>query len=112
MKLIITSGYFNPLHSGHVSYLEEAKKLGIPLLPQLVIFGDETYRDDTEMGPAAFLEKLASTSVRPKTAAPEPVRYQPIFEKWLGEKSTILVICPSAYYRYRAISCRLGNPCY
>ena len=76
--------------------VEEAKKLGIPLLPQLVIFGDETYRDDTEMGPAAFLEKLASTSVRPKTAAPEPVRYQPIFEKWVGEKSTILVICPSA----------------
>ena len=76
--------------------VEEAKKLGIPLLPQLVIFGDETYRDDTEMGPAAFLEKLASTSVRPKTAAPEPIRYQPIFEKWADEKSTILVICPSA----------------
>jgi len=76
--------------------VEEAKILGIPLLPQLVIFGDETYRDDTEMGPAAFLEKLASTSVRPKTAAPEPIRYQPIFEKWANEKSTILVICPSA----------------
>jgi DegV family protein with EDD domain len=76
--------------------VEEAKLLDIPLLPQLVIFGDKTYRDDIEMGPAAFLEKLASTSVRPKTAAPEPIRYQPIFEKWSGEKSTILVICPSA----------------
>jgi DegV family protein with EDD domain len=76
--------------------VEEAKKLGIPLLPQLVIFGDQTYRDDTEMGPAAFLEKLASTSIRPKTAAPEPIRYQPIFEKLAKEKSTILVICPSA----------------
>lgn len=28
MKLVIASGYFNPLHRGHVSYLEEAKKLG------------------------------------------------------------------------------------
>jgi len=76
--------------------VEEAKELGIPLLPQLVIFGDKTYRDDTEMDPAAFLDKLASTSVRPKTAAPEPVRYRPIFEKWANEESTILVICPSA----------------
>lgn len=27
-KLIITSGYFNPLHMGHINYLEAAKKLG------------------------------------------------------------------------------------
>ena len=28
MKIIITSGFFNPIHSGHISYLREAKKLG------------------------------------------------------------------------------------
>jgi D-beta-D-heptose 7-phosphate kinase/D-beta-D-heptose 1-phosphate adenosyltransferase len=28
MKVIITSGYFNPLHIGHVSLIKEAKKLG------------------------------------------------------------------------------------
>ena len=27
-KLIITSGYFNPLHKGHVEYLEKSKSLG------------------------------------------------------------------------------------
>jgi len=28
MKKIATSGYFNPLHKGHVEYLEKAKQLG------------------------------------------------------------------------------------
>ena len=28
MKIIITSGFFNPIHSGHISYLKEARKLG------------------------------------------------------------------------------------
>jgi len=32
MKLIITSGYFNPIHSGHISYLIEAAKLGDKLI--------------------------------------------------------------------------------
>ena len=28
MKVIAASGYFNPLHKGHVEYLEKAKSLG------------------------------------------------------------------------------------
>lgn len=27
-KIIVTSGYFNPLHKGHVRLMEEAKKMG------------------------------------------------------------------------------------
>lgn len=32
IKIVIASGYFNPLHSGHIKYLEEARKLGDYLL--------------------------------------------------------------------------------
>ncbi|KKM82077.1 hypothetical protein LCGC14_1323170 [marine sediment metagenome] len=28
MKIIIVSGYWNPIHIGHIAYLREAKKLG------------------------------------------------------------------------------------
>lgn len=28
MKVVITSGYFNPLHVGHINLISEAKKLG------------------------------------------------------------------------------------
>ena len=27
-RVVVVSGYFNPIHSGHLDYLEEAKKLG------------------------------------------------------------------------------------
>ncbi len=32
MITVVTSGYFNPLHKGHVRLLEEAKKLGDKLI--------------------------------------------------------------------------------
>jgi rfaE bifunctional protein nucleotidyltransferase chain/domain len=32
MKVIAASGYFNPLHKGHVEYLEKAKELGDKLV--------------------------------------------------------------------------------
>lgn len=31
-KIVVASGYFNPLHSGHLYYLEKAKKLGDKLI--------------------------------------------------------------------------------
>jgi len=32
MKIVVASGYFDPLHVGHVEYLEKAKKLGDKLI--------------------------------------------------------------------------------
>lgn len=32
MKIVVASGYFNPLHIGHLHYLQEAKKLGDELV--------------------------------------------------------------------------------
>jgi len=32
IKLIVTSGYFNPIHIGHIRYLESAKDLGDKLI--------------------------------------------------------------------------------
>lgn len=32
MKIVAASGYFNPLHRGHVEYLERAKSLGDKLI--------------------------------------------------------------------------------
>ena len=40
-KLIITSGYFNPLHVGHIEYFELSKKIGNKLL---VIINNDAQR--------------------------------------------------------------------
>ncbi len=54
------------------------KDLNIALIPQIVCFGEDSYRDDTEMDTAMFLQKLKSASELPKTAAPPPALYHPI----------------------------------
>jgi DegV family protein with EDD domain len=75
--------------------LEEAKARGIYLLPQIVIFGKETYRDDTELDTAAFMEKLHAASELPKTAAPPPALYRPIYEEISQAGEEALCIHPS-----------------
>jgi DegV family protein with EDD domain len=72
------------------------KRLKIPLIPQIVVFGEESYKDDTELDTAKFLEKLKAASQLPKTAAPPPQLYHPVFEKALKDKDEVIVIAPSA----------------
>jgi len=67
----------------------------IPLLPQIIIFGDDSYRDDTEIDTETFLRKLRASAALPKTAAPPPSLYTPIFKKFFDQGDTVFVITPS-----------------
>lgn len=73
----------------------DAEKLGIGYLPQIIIFGNDSYRDDTELTPERFLTLLRASSTLPKTAAPAPALYAPIYEEFSKNGNTILVLCPS-----------------
>jgi DegV family protein with EDD domain len=68
----------------------------LPYLPQIIIFGEESFKDDSEIDSATFLSKLKTSKELPKTAAPYPVLYNPIFEELSKTKEPILVICPPA----------------
>jgi len=54
MKIVAASGYFNPLHKGHVEYLEKAKSLGDKLVVivnsdhQRAIKGSKEFMDENE----------------------------------------------------------------
>jgi DegV family protein with EDD domain len=76
--------------------VEEAKRMKLPYLPQIIIFGEESFKDDSEIDSATFLSKLKTSKELPKTAAPYPVLYNPIFEELSKTKEPILVICPPA----------------
>jgi DegV family protein with EDD domain len=75
--------------------LKKAQELGIPYLPQFIIFGNQQYRDDTELNSDKFLEKLKSSPTLPKTAAPQPSLYIPIYQELLQQGHSIIVLCPS-----------------
>lgn len=76
--------------------LAQAQALGIYYVPQIIVIGDQTYRDDTEMTPIEFLKRQRVSPVLPKTAAPPPAMYNPIYEELLGQGHSILVLTPSA----------------
>lgn len=68
---------------------------GIPLIPQDVIFGEEVFHDDKELDTAAFLQKLKASKSLPKTAAPEPPLYFPIFEKARKNRESVVIVAPT-----------------
>jgi len=75
---------------------KHAAELGIPYLPQIIIFGEDSFRDDTELTVSQFLEKLKSSSIMPKTSAPSPEMYRPIYEELSAQGHTIIVLVPSS----------------
>lgn len=74
----------------------EAQALGVPYLPQIIIFGEQSFRDDTELDTKTFLQKLRTSPVLPKTAAPPPAMYRQVFERLLAEGQSIVVLTPSS----------------
>jgi DegV family protein with EDD domain len=74
----------------------EASRLGLAYLPQIIIFGDDSYRDDCEIDTHVFLQKLRASKMMPKTAAPPPALYNPIFKQAYEMGESMIVICPSA----------------
>jgi len=76
--------------------VEEAKQMKLPFLPQIVIFGEESYMDDSEIDSETFIERLKKSPVLPKTAAPYPHLYQPILEELVKTGDEILIICPTS----------------
>lgn len=76
--------------------LDQAAALGIPILPQFIVFGEESYRDDTELNTRTFLQKLRSSPVLPKTAAPPPALFIPIFESLAAEGHAMICLHPSS----------------
>ncbi len=71
------------------------KKLGIPVIPQYVIFGDKSYRDDSELDTQTFLKLLKQSKQLPKTAAPPPELYKPYFQQAADKGESVVVITPS-----------------
>ncbi len=68
---------------------------GVPLIPQVVMFGEESFHDDNDLNTASFLQKLKASKELPKTAAPEPPLYYPIFEEAKKKGESVIVVAPT-----------------
>ena len=75
--------------------LDLLEKRGIPVIPQVVMFGEESYHDDKNFDTTVFLQKLKASPTLPKTAAPEPPLYYPIFEDAKRKGQSVVVVAPT-----------------
>jgi len=75
--------------------LFELAEMGVDVIPQIIIFDGKPYRDDTEIDTPTFLSKLKEAKELPKTSAPPPAMYEPLFQKYAEQGHSIVIPTPS-----------------
>jgi len=71
---------------------EDAKKLGITVVPVYLRFGEEVYRDGVDIDSQEFYRKLMTSSVHPSTAAPSPGDFAKVYDEMGRETDEIVSI--------------------
>lgn len=75
---------------------EIAERYNIPVVPQVIVFGTDSYLEGVEMDKATFMGRLKTSRELPKTAAPPPELFVEEFRRMVPEGEPILCIHPSA----------------
>lgn len=69
---------------------EEAKKLGIDVIPLTVAFGEESFIDGITITSNEFYKKLQTSSILPKTSQPSPAAFEKIYRKYIDAGDEII----------------------
>jgi len=75
---------------------ELAQQYGIPVIPQVIIFGQRTFLEGVELDHAAFMQQLSASREAPKTAAPPSELFAEQFRRLAPLGEPILCLHPSA----------------
>jgi DegV family protein with EDD domain len=67
---------------------ERARELGISVVPLMVLFGEQAYRDGIDLGAAEFYAKLTSTPTMPTTSAPAPAHFEQAYRDAIATGAT------------------------
>ncbi len=70
--------------------IEEARRLGVAMVPLQIGFGDETLLDRAELTPAEFYRRLAGGGVLPTTSQPSPTAFADVFSDLLTSHDAIV----------------------
>jgi len=68
-----------------------AEEFGIIVVPLVVRFGTDLYRDGLDLSPDQFYEKLKTSKVLPATSVPPPAAFADAYDK-LAEKANEIVV--------------------
>jgi DegV family protein with EDD domain len=76
--------------------MEMTRQLGIPMISQIINFGEESFREGVDIDHATFMNRLTTGRVMPKTAAPYPGDFIEAFTELMKDGGSVICIHPSA----------------
>jgi DegV family protein with EDD domain len=88
---------------------EDAKKLGITLVPLYVRFGEEVYRDGVDIENDDFYKKLETSKVQPFTSSPSPGDFIKTYQEVAKDTDQIVSIHVTRKHSSTIDSARLGK---
>lgn len=75
---------------------EISKLYQIPVIPQIINFGNKSYYEGIDLDNPSFMKMLRASRELPKTAAPPPELFIQEFKKLVPSGGTIFCIHPSS----------------
>lgn len=85
-----------------------AQRYQVPIIPQIINFGSESFREGVDLDTETFVRKLRTGRVLPKTAAPPPQAFCQVFEQLARTGETIICLHPSSEVSGTVRSARLA----
>ena len=74
----------------------DRERLGITVVPLNVHFGDEVFRDNVDISPTEFLERLVTARQLPTTSQPSPALFEEAYRALAVNHDAIVAITLSA----------------
>jgi DegV family protein with EDD domain len=71
---------------------EVVEELGITIVPSIIRFGEEVYRDGVDLTTDQFYERLTTDKTFPTTSTPTPQSFVDAYEKLADEADEVVVI--------------------
>jgi DegV family protein with EDD domain len=71
--------------------LEQARELGITVVPLSIFFGEQAYLDGVELDNGGFYQKLQSSAIVPRTSQPSPAAFQAVFTHLINEGADAII---------------------
>jgi DegV family protein with EDD domain len=97
-----------------------AERLGITVVPETVLFGDQAYLDGVDLDGPGFYQKLATSPVMPTTSAPSPGLFEAAYRRLVGHgasgilslhiASSLSATCTAARTAAAVITAESGVP--
>ena len=85
---------------------EYVQKHNIQVAPQILVWGNETYRDGVDMQSDEFFRRLSDAKVMPTTSQASPQSFYDIYQQLLQQDYSILTVVLSAELSGTLVSAR------